>query len=167
MTPSRSVRRTASRTVLLLVGAAQAEIGIWATASPRSFFDSYPGFGHHWVAMLGPYNEHLLRDFAGAELGFGLLLVVAAVWFTRPLVLAAGAAFLVATLPHFAYHLTTTSHVSTSDNVASLGGFIVEMAAVAAVMFGVARPATPRPKETTPWPDSNHVSPAASTSSAV
>jgi hypothetical protein len=167
MTPSPGTRQTASRIVLLLVGAAQAEIGIWATAAPRSFFDSYPGFGHHWVAMLGPYNEHLLRDFAGAELGFGLLLVIAAVWFIRPLVLAAGAAFLAATLPHFIYHLTTTSMMSSTDNVGSLGGFVVEMAAIAAVMFGVARAATPRPKETTPWPDSNAVHHTASTSSAA
>jgi hypothetical protein len=162
-----SAQRRAAQIVLLLVAAAQAEIGVWGTVAPRSFFDSYPGFGRHWVAMLGPYDEHLLRDFAGAELGFAVLLAAAAAWFTRPLVLAACTAFIAATLPHFIYHLTTTSHMSTSDNVASLGGFIVEIAAVTAVMFGVARITAPRPKETVQWPDSNAASHTASTSSAA
>jgi alkylhydroperoxidase family enzyme len=138
MTPSHHTRQTASRIVLVLVGAAQAEIGIWATAAPRSFFDNYPGFGHHWVAMLGPYNEHLVRDYAAAELGFALLLVLAAAWFDRRVVLAAGSAFLLGTLPHFIYHLTTTGAMSTTDNVASLGSFVAELVAVAAVIYSVA-----------------------------
>jgi hypothetical protein len=124
---------------LALIGAAQAEVGIWGLIAPRSFFGSYPGAGHHWVAALGPYNEHLLRDFAGSELGFAILLVAAAVWFERRLVLVAGAAFLVGTVPHFIYHLTTTSSFSTTDNVGSLGGFVLELVIVAVAMIAVPR----------------------------
>ena len=76
--------------------------------APHSFYASYPGAGHHWVASMGPYDEHLVRDFAAMELGFAVLLACAAIWFERRLVLVAGAAFFAATLPHFAYHLTTT-----------------------------------------------------------
>jgi hypothetical protein len=126
--------RNLVRTALGLVAAGQAEIGVWGVAAPRSLFDHYPGFGHHWLSALGPYNEHLLRDFAAAELGFAVLLLCAAIWFERRLVLIAGAAFLFATFPHFVYHLTTTDSFSTADNAASLIGFGLELAVVIGAM---------------------------------
>lgn len=87
------------------------------------------------------FNEHLLRDYAAAELGFAVLLICAAVWFERRLVLVAGAAFLAATFPHFVYHLTTTGSLSGSENAASLSGFLVELVVVALAMMVAARPA--------------------------
>lgn len=129
----------APRIGLGLVAAAQAEIGIWGLVAPHSFFADFPGAGRHWVSPLGPYNEHLVRDFAAMELGFAVLLAFAAVWFERRLVLAAGCAFIVATLPHFAYHLTTTGDLTTSDNLASLGGFVIELVLVLAAMARVLR----------------------------
>jgi hypothetical protein len=126
--------RPAARVGLALVAAAQAEIGIWALAGPHNFFLTFPGLGHHWVAPLGVYNEHLVRDYAAAELGFAVLLAGAAIWFERRLVLLAGAAFLAATLPHFAYHLTTTDHLSATDNTASLGAFLLELIVVVLAM---------------------------------
>ena len=94
------------------MAAGQAEIGVWGLLAPHSFYASYPGAGQHWVAAMGPYDEHLVRDFAAMELGFAVLLACAAIWFERRLVLVAGAAFLAATVPHFAYHLTTTGHAA-------------------------------------------------------
>jgi hypothetical protein len=129
------VRVAAARVGLVLVAVAQAEIGIWGLVAPRSFFDNYPGAGHHWVSELGVYNQHLVRDFAAAELGFAVLLIGAAIWFGRTVVLIAGTAFLTATIPHFAYHLTTTGSFSTADDVASLGGFVLEIAVVAGAML--------------------------------
>jgi hypothetical protein len=128
-----------ARAGLAIVAAAQAEIGIWGILAPHSFYQRYPGAGHHWVAALGPYNEHLVRDFAGTELGFAVLLAAAAIWFTRRLVMVAGVAFLAATIPHFIYHLTTTSSFSTGDNAGSLGGFAVELVLVGAAMATVTR----------------------------
>jgi hypothetical protein len=138
-------RNLPARAGLALVGAAQAEIGIWGLISPRSLFDRYPGAGHHWISALGPYNEHLVRDFAAAELGFAVLMLAAAAWFGPRLVLAAGVAFLAATIPHFIYHLTTTSSFSTADNVLSLGGFVLELALVC---FAVAATGGQRGEET-------------------
>jgi hypothetical protein len=137
-----------ARAALALVAAGQAEIGGWGVVAPRSFFDTFPGFGHHWVAPLGTYNEHLVRDYAAAELGFAVLLACAAIWFERRLVLVAGAAFLAATLPHLAYHLTTTDSLSAGDNAASLGSFALELTVVAAAMAVVVlrhRGPLPRP----------------------
>ena len=126
-----------ARAGLLLVAAAQAEIAVWGLTAPHSFWASFPGGGHHWVAPVGPYDEHLVRDFAAMELGFAVLLVCAAIWFERRLVLVAGVAFVAATVPHLAYHLTTTDDLPTADNIASLGAFGLELAIVAAAMFAV------------------------------
>jgi hypothetical protein len=130
-------RVLAARIGLLVVAAGNAEVGLWGVIAPRSFFGSFPGAGHHWVSALGPYNEHLVRDYAAAELGFAVLLVCAAAWFGQRLVLAAGLAFLAATIPHFAYHLTTTGSFSTADDVSSLGAFVLEMALVVLAMLTV------------------------------
>jgi hypothetical protein len=129
----------APRVGLGLVAAGQAEVGIWGLIAPRSFFQNFPGAGHHWVSALGAYNEHLVRDYAAAELGFAALLALAALWFERRLVLAAGAAFIVATVPHFIYHLSTTGSFSTADNLASLGAFVLELVLVALAVLSVAR----------------------------
>lgn len=132
--------RALVRPLLGVVAAAQAELGVWGIAAPRSLYTTYPGFGRHWISPIGPYDEHLVRDFAAAELGFAVLLLCTAVWFERRLVLAAGAAFLAATLPHFVYHLTTTDRLPTADDVASLAGFVVEMAVVVAAVVVASRP---------------------------
>lgn len=129
----------APRLALGLVALAQLELAIWGLVAPHSFFEEFPGAGHHWVSALGHYNQHLIRDYAAAELGFAVLLLGAAVWFERRLVLVAGTAFLAATVPHFVYHLTTTGSLSTADNVGSLGAFVLELVLVAAAMVAAAR----------------------------
>lgn len=118
---------------------------MWGEASPHGFFESFPGaFGQHWVRSAGVYDEHLVRDFAAAELGFAVLLVAATLWFERRVVLAAGSAFLVFTLAHFAFHLSDTGALSTTANLLNLAGFLVEMLVVAAVMASVfRRPGSP------------------------
>jgi hypothetical protein len=131
--------KSASRVLLTLVAAVQAEIGVWGEIAPRSFYDSFPGFGRHWVSPLGPYDEHLVRDYASAEIGFAVLLLCAAIWFSRRLVLIAGAAFLAGTLPHFVFHLTTTDDLPALDNGFSLGGFALEMVVVVIAMAFAAR----------------------------
>jgi len=133
-----------ARALLAVIAAVQAEIGVWGEIAPRSFYDSFPGFGRHWVSPIGPYDEHLVRDYASAEIGLAVLLACAAIWFSRQLVLVAGAAFLAGTLPHFAFHLTTTDDLPALDNTLSLGGFVGEMVLVAVAMTAVAR----RPKRT-------------------
>ncbi len=119
---------------LVLVGLAQLEVAVWGLVAPHAFFVGFPGAGHRWVAALGPFNEHLLRDYAASELGLAVLMIGAAVSFSRRVVVVAGLAFLAATVPHFVYHLTTTGSLSTADNLGSLGGFVLELALVGAAM---------------------------------
>ena len=126
---------------LALLAITPAIIGVWGLAAPRSFFDSFPGAGHHWVSALPPYNEHLLRDFAAAELGYVVLLVAAAIFMERRLVQVALVAWGVSALPHLGYHLTTTSHYSTTDNLLSIGGLTVEAALPFAMLLLTREPA--------------------------
>jgi hypothetical protein len=152
----------AARAGLVVVGLGNAEVGVWGEISPRGFYGNFPAPGHHWVAALGPYNEHLVRDYAAAEIGFAVLLICMAVWFAeRRLVLAGGLAFLAANLPHLAYHLTTTGSFGTADNIASLGSFVLEMAVVAAAMRVAWHQTPPATKEST-WPASSQPSHTAS-----
>jgi hypothetical protein len=116
--------RRLMRAGLALLCIAPAWIGVWATAAPRSFYDDFPG-PSSWVAPLGPYDEHLVRDVGAFQLGLLVVGLFALVTLERRVVQAALVASLVAGLPHLIYHLTATGPFSTADNVLSLAGLAV------------------------------------------
>jgi nucleoside-diphosphate-sugar epimerase len=78
--------------------------GIQQQFAPRAFYDSFPGFGMHWVSVDGSYNEHLVRDLGGANVALGTVILFAIARPTAGLVRAIAAAVLVAQVPHFIYH---------------------------------------------------------------
>jgi len=133
-------RRRIFRAGLLLLAATQAGVGLWALAAPRSFYDGFPGAGRQWISALGPYDEHLVRDIGSSFTALVVLLVLAAVFLELRLVQAALAAWLVFVIPHFAYHLTTTEAYSLGDNVASLGGFALQIAVPLVLLVLTMRP---------------------------
>jgi hypothetical protein len=104
-----------------------AWVGIWATVSPRGFYDAFPGAGHHWVSALGAYNEHLVRDVGALYVGFLVLLAFAWVWLERRLVQATLVAYAVAALPHLVYHTTTLDNFSAGDGVAEIAGLALNV----------------------------------------
>jgi hypothetical protein len=122
------------RSALLLIAATPLLVGVGTLFFPRAFYDDFPPGSHVWVSPLGAYDEHLLRDFGGALLGLAVVLVLAAWWLERRLVVAALVATLVQSTAHFAYHLTTTEDLSTADNVASLIGLAFSMVLSAALL---------------------------------
>ena len=133
------------RTGLVLLAIPSVVIAAWSLTSPHGFYRDFPGLGRHWVSALPPFNEHLLRDFGAASVTIALVLLGAALFCERRLVQVAVVAFFLGTLPHFIYHLTTTDHYSTSDNIWSLGGFAVELVIAIGVWFLTVR--TPRRHE--------------------
>jgi hypothetical protein len=104
-----------------------ALVGIWATVSPRGFYDQFPGGGHHWVSAVGAYDEHLVRDVGALYLGALVLLAFAWVWLDRRLVQAALLSYAVAALPHLIYHATALDGFSTGDAVAEIGGLALNV----------------------------------------
>ena len=98
-------RRSRWLVVALVVLAGTALlVGVWAQFFPHGFYTSFPGMGGQWVAVDGPYNEHLVRDVGGLNLALAVVTIVALVHRTSVLVRTAALAWLVYSVPHFAYH---------------------------------------------------------------
>jgi hypothetical protein len=89
-----AARRFVARVALLVLAVAGLYQGVWAQVGPRSFFEEFPG-GMSWVAVEGPYNEHLVRDIGGLVNGLSLVAIVAAWSLSRPLLVANAIGWLV------------------------------------------------------------------------
>ena len=112
-----------------------AVLGLWAVLAPRSFYDNFPGAGRAWVAIDGPYNEHLIRDVGALNLALLVLLGFGAVYLTRQLVTIAAIASLAWAVPHLLYHLFNTDGLSNGDIVASIGGLVLGAAFPALLLW--------------------------------
>lgn len=133
------MRERAVRVLLVVLGVVALELGVWATLAPRSFYDDFPGLGRTWVAVDGPYNEHLVRDFGGLNLALAVLTIAAALSLSLALVRTAAVAWLVWGVPHLVYHARHLDPFSTSDKVLNLGALAGAVAA-AVVVLALARP---------------------------
>jgi nucleoside-diphosphate-sugar epimerase len=123
---------------VLVLGLSALSLGVYATFLPRQFYDDFP-FGRGWVAADGPYNEHLVRDFGGLNLGLAVVAAIAVVVGGRWLLRAAAGSSLAFGLPHLAYHVGHLEHYATGDkvgNVVSLGGSVLIALAVLATSAG-------------------------------
>lgn len=118
----------AKRLVLGLLAVSAGIVGSWAGFAPTSFYASFPGGGHDWVRVLGPFNDHLTRDVGWLYLA----LFVTSLWvLLRPRaesMTLVGTAWLVFSVPHLAYHLAHLDVYGRADqvaNVLTLGGTVV------------------------------------------
>ncbi len=138
---------------LALLAFTGLSVGVQALADPRGFFGDFP-FGREWVASDGPFNLHLLRDFAALNLGIGALALVALVGRSRVLTRAAGLTWLLYGVPHLVYHALNreVTGVDLAANLTSLAVFVVAavVALVAAVPQPVALPVRRRSRPTPP-----------------
>lgn len=116
------------------------QIGVWAVAAPRSFYDNFPGLGRTWVNIDGPYNEHLIRDVGALNLALLVLLIAAAVTLSRQIIIVAALASLTWGVPHLVYHVFNTDGLDNVDILASLGGLFVSCAIPLAILFSVRNP---------------------------
>ena len=127
-------RRLATRVALAYLAIGALPLALWATFSPRAWFDGFPGLGRHWVAVDGPYNHHLAGDVGALYLGLLTVTVVALCSRSRLLARTTGAAWVVSALPHFLYHVAHRSVLGTGDQIASLGGLFLQVVLGAAVI---------------------------------
>ena len=98
-------------------------LGAYASVAPRHYFEHFPGAGRTWVALDGPYNEHLMRDYGALNLALGVLAVCALVFMTRELIIATALAEIVYAVPHVIYHLAHRERLGdSSDQVGAIGG---------------------------------------------
>lgn len=126
--------RDVVRGALWFLAAGEALVGVWAQFFPRAFYDVFPLPGSAWVALLPPYNEHLVRDVGGLNLALAVVLAAAALrpdpWWSR---VAAGA-FLVFTVPHAVFHTLHLAHFPLVDAVAQTAAFAVGVGLGGAVL---------------------------------
>jgi len=119
------------RLSLVVIAFGSLLVGVWAQAFPRSFYDDFPGLGRVWVAVDGPYNEHLVRDVGGLNLGLGVIAVWALAVGSVALARAVGAAALVYGLPHLLYHVTHLDPLDVGDAIANVVALAIAAGAAA------------------------------------
>ena len=145
-----AVRQIQRRQIWLRVGLValalpNTVVGAWLLFAPHSFYTSFPGFGQHWVEVLGPYSEHAFSDFGGALLALALLTWLAAWWLERRLVQAALLAVLLQSLAHFIYHLTRLSAMSAVNDLANQLSLAYGVVLSLVLLFVVQRDVTAAP----------------------
>jgi len=93
------------RIVIVLLAVPNLITGLWALVAPRNWFDNFPGWAPELVAAIPPYNEHLAFDAGAGLFASGVVMLVAAMWPRREIIITAAIAYLAFALPHFLWHL--------------------------------------------------------------
>ena len=140
----RSVRRAWLRIGLLVMSTTPLAGGLWALLFPRSFYDDFILPGSGWVSTLGPYNEHLIRDYGALNLALAVLLLAAGIVLERRLAQVALLTWLVFQVPHFVFHLGQTHHFSPGSNLAQLSGLAFQVLLPLVLLFLLPRKGTKR-----------------------
>lgn len=123
---------------LAYLGLSALALGLYATFFPRGFYDDFP-FGRRWIAVDGPFNEHLIRDFGGLNLALACFTLAAAVVGGRAMVRAAAASTILFGWPHVVYHLRHAHVYGTADKLSSIGGIAFSVVLAAAVLVSSMR----------------------------
>jgi hypothetical protein len=109
--------------------------GVWAWFAPRSFFDTFPGFGHHWTAAYPPYNEHLVTDLGSTFLTLAVLLAAAAALPDRRVRTVVLGGVLVFNALHLSFHLGHHAGMAPVDVAASLASLALGVVAPVALLL--------------------------------
>jgi hypothetical protein len=128
-------RRVLATLSLGLLAVIQAVIGGWALIAPASFYTGLPAAGHPWVALLPPFNEHLVRDVGALSLALAVVLVVAAGSSQSLMIRTAVAAFAVYTVAHTVFHARHLEGFSVLDATAQMVGFGLQLGLAATALL--------------------------------
>jgi hypothetical protein len=132
--------RTVVRAGLAALLVTAVVVGVWAAFAPQSFYDDFPGGGHTWVAVDGPYNEHLVRDVGELNLALAAVTLVALVTAARAAAIAAALGWLVYQVPHLLYHVRHSDVFdNTTDKVTSVGSLALGVALPLIVLLAALR----------------------------
>lgn len=94
------------RVCLIILTIFGLSLGVWAYFAPLNWYNTFPGMGMRWLPVLGPYNEHLVKDVGGMFLALGVLSAVAVYHLrNRPVVVITAISWSVFNALHLIYHL--------------------------------------------------------------
>jgi hypothetical protein len=144
------VLRILLRVGLLLLAAMQAVLGFWALSAPRAFYDGFPLPGHAWVALLPPYNEHLVRDVGAFSLALTVVLGAAALTLDRTMIRVALLALAVFAIPHTIFHGLHLEGFPATDALAQTVGTVVQLIITASLFAVTWRLPAKAPVQSTP-----------------
>ena len=111
--------RAAVRIGLGILAVVQLGTGLWQLVLPESFYANFPT-----VDLAPPFSEHLMRDFGGANVALGIIVVAVAVWLEKRYVVLVLLAYLAFSIPHLVFHVShlhDASDVDIAFQVVSLG----------------------------------------------
>ncbi|MCV7425541.1 hypothetical protein [Mycobacterium montefiorense] len=104
-------------------------VGCWAYFAPLNWYNTFPGMGLRWLPVLGPYNEHLVKDVGSMYLALTVLSALTLVYLSnRTLRIVTAVSWTTFNLLHLIYHLTMLHMYGTRDailNVIALGGVLL------------------------------------------
>jgi hypothetical protein len=140
---------TIRRIILAVTAALGLFVGAWAAFWPTSFYDAFPGFGRIWIAIDGPFNDHLIRDVGALYLALAGA-SVAAIFSRHPDAgRVVGVAWTVFGIPHLVYHLAhlgSLAPIDVAGNIVSLGGSLVLGIVLMLPGARTRRPVNPQPE---------------------
>ena len=111
--------RAWTRALVVVMGTLTGTVGLWAGFWPESFYEHgpIPLLDTGWVALLPPYNEHLVRDYGFMNLAVTAVSVVAAIVMSPLIVRTAATSVITFGLLHTLFHAFHLEHMSTADAV--------------------------------------------------
>jgi hypothetical protein len=117
------------RVCLAVLALSGALVGSWAYFAPLNWYNTFPGMGMRWLPVLGPYNEHLIKDVGSMYLALTVLSALTFVYLPNwTLRIVTAASWTVFNALHLIYHLQMLHMYGTRDavlNVIALGGVLV------------------------------------------
>ncbi len=121
----------------LVLGIVTILQGAWAFLVPRSFYDDFPVPDADWVSALGPFNDHLARDFGSTLAALGVVAVIAARSKSRSALRASMFGYVIFGVPHLIFHLTTFAEFSALSLVTQLGGLALFVAVPVGILMSL------------------------------
>ena len=126
------------RSWTIAVGISTLLQGAWAFGWPMAFYDDFPVPEAAWVSTLGPFNEHLARDFGSALSGLGVIAILAGLSHSRAAVRATMTGFVLFGVPHLIYHLSTFGEFSVASATTQIAALVL-FVAVPALLLAATR----------------------------
>ena len=131
-----SMNTVISRVCLIVLTVFGYFVGPWAYFAPLHWYNHFPGMGLSWVPVLGPYNEHFVKDVGAMFLALATLSAGAFFYLAnRTLILVTAVSWTIFNLLHLIYHATMMHMYGTRDAI--LNGVILSAVLVCSAMLAI------------------------------
>jgi len=106
------------RVCLILLTIVGFVLGVWAYFAPLNWYTTFPGMGMSWLPVLGPYNEHFVKDVGAMFLALGVLSALAVYYLAnRAVIVITAASWSIFNALHLIYHVGMLHMYGTRDLV--------------------------------------------------